>query len=121
MAVDEVVQTIERLAGAFEDLSVRGLRAAAPKDVAGLRGMREEFERIGAAHLAGRIAALIEAIDKDDRGAASALMRAQASLRVFERLLTLQAAAGAVSAMGGAQAGSREAINQDGDDDEDEE
>ena len=61
--------------------------------------MREEFERIGAAHLATRIATLVEAIEKDDRAAASALLRAQTSLRVFERLLTLQVAAGAVQAL----------------------
>jgi hypothetical protein len=115
MAVEEVVQTIERLAGTLEDLSVRGLRAAAPRDIAALRGMREEFERIGAAHLATRIATLIEAMDKDDRGAASALMRTQASLRVFERLLTLKVAAGAVRALS-ERAG--EANPDDGDDED---
>ena len=67
-----------------------------------------------------RIAALIEAIDKDDRGAAGALLRAQASLRVFERMLTLQVAAGAVAALADAPAGSRETMNQDADDDDDE-
>jgi hypothetical protein len=117
MAVDEVVQTIERLTGAFEDLSVRGLRAAAPRDIAALRSMREEFERIGASHLATRIAALIEAIEKDDRGAATALLRAQSSLRVFERLLTLQAAAQAVQVLCDTQA----ATDPDSGDDEDEE
>jgi hypothetical protein len=93
MATDEIVQTIERLAGAFEDLTMRGLRSAGPKDLAVLRAMREEFERIGAGHLAGRVGAVIDAIDRNDRSAAIALLEAQGSLRVFERILTLEIAA----------------------------
>jgi hypothetical protein len=119
MAVEEVVQTIERLNGAFDDLCVRGLRAAAPRDIGALRSMREEFERIGASHLATRIAALIEAIEKDDRGAAGALLRAQASLRVFERLLTLQVAASGVQTL--IAGSSADTADQDNGDDEDKE
>jgi hypothetical protein len=55
--------------------------------------MQEEFERIGAGHLAGRIAALVQAIERDDGSSAAALLRAQTSLRLFERILTLQVAA----------------------------
>jgi hypothetical protein len=88
--IDEIVQTIDRLQGEFEDLAVRGLRAAGPQDLATLRALREEFERIGADHLAGRIATVLSAMENNDRSAASALLRAQASLRVFERILTLQ-------------------------------
>jgi ABC-type transporter Mla MlaB component len=90
---EEIVQTIERLQGALENLAVRGLRSAGPQDQATLHALREEFERIGAAHLAERVTAVITAIEQDDRGAAAALLRAQASLRVFERVLTLEVAA----------------------------
>ena len=45
-------------------------------------------------------------IEAHDRSAARVLLRAQASLRVFERILTLEVAAGALQAMaGGEQAG----------------
>lgn len=90
LETEEIVQAIERLQGALEDLAVRGLRSAGPSDLSTLTLLREEFERIGADHLAGRIAAVTEAIRNDDRAAAPALMRAQASLRVFERILTLE-------------------------------
>jgi hypothetical protein len=96
---DEIVQTIERLQSAFEDLAVRGLRSAGPADLATLTALREEFERIGADHLAGRIGAVIDAIRNDDRAAAAALLRAQASLRVFERVLTLEVAADALQGL----------------------
>jgi len=43
-----------------------------------------------AAHLAGRLEVLIAAIRSDDRSSPGALMRAQASLRLFDRLLTLE-------------------------------
>jgi hypothetical protein len=91
--LDEIVQTIERLEGALEDLTVRGLRAAGPQDLSRLRALHEEFQRIGADHLAGRVAALVDAVQTNDRDAAAALLRTQTSLRLFERLLTLEVAA----------------------------
>ncbi len=97
--IDEIVQTVDRLQRELEDLAVRGLRSAGPSDLATLRSIREEFERIGAGHLAGRIADVITAIDQGDRHAARPLLRAQASLRVFERVLTLDVAAGSLRAM----------------------
>jgi hypothetical protein len=89
----EIGQTLERLQGAFEDMTVRGLRSAGPEHLATLAAVREELERIGAGHLAGRLAAVLDAIRSHDRAAAAALLRAQASLRVFERILTLETAA----------------------------
>ncbi len=99
MATEEIAQTIDRLHGAFADLAVRGLRSAGPGDLATLRAVREEFQRIGADHLAGRIGEVVSAIENDDRAAARALLRAQASLRVFERILTLEVAGQALQAM----------------------
>ena len=98
--LDEILQTIERLESALDDLAVRGLRSAGPQDLASLDALREEFERIGAGHLAGRIAAVITGIRNDDRGAAATLLRARASLRVFERVLTLEVAEGVLGSMG---------------------
>jgi hypothetical protein len=95
--VEEIVQTIDRLQGALEDLVLRGLRSAGPEHLRTLQSLREEFERIGAGHLAGRIASVIHAIERDDRSAASALFKAMASLRVFERVLTLEFAGASLS------------------------
>jgi hypothetical protein len=94
--IEEIAQTIERLQGALEDLTVRGLRAAGPQDLARLRALHEEFQRIGADHLAGRVAALVKAVASNDRAAAAALLRAQTSLRLFDRVLTLEVAAAAL-------------------------
>jgi hypothetical protein len=88
----EIVHTIERLQTSLEELAVRGLRSAGPQDLKALSSLREEFQRIGAEHLAGRIGVLSDAIRDDDRTAAASLLRAQASLRVFERILTLETA-----------------------------
>ena len=87
--MEEVVQTIERLQQTFEDIAVRGLRACGPDQLTVLSSLHEELDRIGAAHMAGRLEDVIVKIRNDDRSSARALMRAQASLRVFERLLTL--------------------------------
>lgn len=89
---DEIVQVIDRLQGEFEDLAVRGLRTAGASNMVRLRSLREEFERIGAGHLASRISVLMSALETGDRAAAAALLRAAASLRVFERVLTLNVA-----------------------------
>jgi hypothetical protein len=95
----EALHALDRLHGALEDLVVRGLRSAGPAQLAALDSLREEFERVGAGHLAGRVASLLDALRADDRAAADALLRAQAGLRLFERLLTLQSAAAALEAM----------------------
>jgi hypothetical protein len=86
----EILQAIDRLHEALAEMVVRGLGAAGPARLAVLRGLREEFDRVGAAHLAGRLAALLDAAGRADRPAAAALLRAQTSLRLFERLLTLE-------------------------------
>jgi hypothetical protein len=90
---NEILQAVDRLAGVLADLVVRGLRSAGPAQLVPLEALREEFDRIGAAHLAGRIAGLLDAVRRDDRSAAAALLRAQTSLRLFERILTLEHAA----------------------------
>ncbi len=97
--IDEIVQTIERLQGVLLDLTSRGLRSAGGEQLATLEMLREEFERVGAGHFAGRIAALTNAIRAGERAAAAALLRAQASVRVFERVLTLETAAEALQGL----------------------
>ncbi len=92
----EIVQVIDRLRSQFEDLAIRGLRAAGAADLAKLRLLREELERVGAGHMASQIAAIVDAIDRGERSSAQALLRAQASLRVFERILTLSITGAAI-------------------------
>ncbi len=91
--IDEVVFTLEQLRRELEDLGARGLRAVGPQRLSKLRVMLEELERIGAAHVAGQLATLVSAIENDDSQAAAALLRAQTSLRLFERVLRVETAA----------------------------
>jgi hypothetical protein len=93
---DEVCGMIEMLRGELDDLALRGLRAAGPDDLRTLDSLKDECGRIGAAHLAERTTALVDAIRGSDAGAGAALMRAQTSLRVFERVMTLDTVADAL-------------------------
>lgn len=85
----EIVATIDHLNRAFDDLIVRGLRSAGREDLNVLSMLQSEFERIGAHHLASAITSIIQGIESGDPRTASKLFKAQASLRVFERIFTL--------------------------------
>jgi hypothetical protein len=88
---------LDRLHAAADDLVVRGLRAAGPQDLAKLAALRDEFAAAGAAQLAARLAAALDAIKADDRGAAAAVFRAVTAARLFDRMLTLEVAAKALA------------------------
>lgn len=94
----EIVQTIEHLQRTFEDLMLRGLKAAGPGEINTLTNIREECERIGAYHLASRVGAVVDALHSNSRSGAQALMKAQTSLGMFDRILTLEAARSALAA-----------------------
>src|SRR5262245_60564024 len=93
---NEVCGMIETLRGELDDLALRGLRTAGPDDLRTLDSLRQECARIGAAHLAERTTALVDAIRGSDASAGVSLMRAQTSLRVFERVMTLDTVADAL-------------------------
>ncbi len=110
--IAEVRALLDRLHAALEDLAVRGLRSAGPRDLARLDTLRDEFRSAGAGHIAERLTAVVEAIRADDRGSAPALLRAMTAVRLFDRMLTLEFAAG--------QLGAKEGAEEAGDDEEDE-
>jgi len=85
--------TLGRLQSELEDLAVGGLRAAGPERLPVLKTLRDDLGRAGASAIATRLDTLVEAIRDDRRDAGAALMRAQAGVRLFERLLTLDVAA----------------------------
>lgn len=116
MAYEEVVLTLEQVGRELEELGVRGLRAVGSERLARLGQMREEFERIGAGHLAERMRVLEQAIASDDRQAATALMRAQTSLRLFERVLTRDVVADRLAEMLGRDVNEDSADTDDAED-----
>jgi hypothetical protein len=91
---DELRVGIERLRTFLETLVVRGLRACGADELGQLRGHAEHLEKAGAGHVAGALSELHALIERDDRGAARSLLRAQASVRLLERLLTLRVVGG---------------------------
>jgi hypothetical protein len=101
--LDEITFTLSRLQAEIEDLAVGGLRAAGPDRLGWLEATREDLGCVGALHLASRLEALTTAIRANDRSAADALMRTQASLRIFERLLTLETAGAWLMTLTGAE------------------
>jgi hypothetical protein len=98
---DEIVAAGDTLRGALESLVVRGLRSAGARELATLGALEDDFARVGAAHLAGRVRALVGAIRDGDAQAPAVFMRAWTSLHVFDRLITLDAAAAALAAVVG--------------------
>ncbi len=103
--IAELREALDRLQAALDDLAVRGLRAASPQDLAKLTALCDEFRTAGAGHIAERLQATIEAVRADDRGAAATLLRAMTAARLFDRMLTLEVAAGMLSAETEAVAG----------------
>ncbi len=98
----EITYALGRLQAELEDLAVGGLRVSGPERLPVLRAVQEDLAQVGASHLASRLGALVEAVSGDRREAAAALARTQASLRVFERVLTLEVAAGQLRTLAGA-------------------
>ncbi|OWK43737.1 hypothetical protein [Fimbriiglobus ruber] len=96
--IAELRDALDRLHAALDDLAVRGLRSAGPQDLAKLTALRGEFRAAGAGHIAGRLDTTLDAVRADDRGAAAALLRTMTAARLFDRMLTLEVAAGMLSA-----------------------
>lgn len=93
--VDEIAElrdSLDRLHATMDDLVVRGVRAVGPQEVVRLTALRDEFRTAGAEHLAEKLSTLVEAVQNGDRSAASALMRAVTTFRLFDRMLTLEVA-----------------------------
>lgn len=61
-----------------------------PGELAPLEAIQTEFKRIGADHLASRIGELVTSCRNGSADAPKALLRAQTSLRLFERILSLK-------------------------------
>ena len=117
---EEIRGNIERLRGLLESLVVRGLRACGPDELALLRSFTEHLERIGAGHVAAMLAKLEGLVQKNDRAAARALLEAQTSVRLLERLLTLRVVRGRYQAAVAALDRPGQAEPEEGGADEDE-
>lgn len=91
--VEEVASTLEHLRARMVDLVVRGLASVAPGDLSGLEVLQAACEKNGMAHVTGRLTLMLRAIAEHSKTAPAALLSAYTSLHVFERVLSLEAAA----------------------------
>lgn len=94
----EVGQEAETVRSEIEQLFVRGLAASTPAQRKNLAVLAEEWERLGAGHVSSRLLAALHKADKDAKDAPAALLSAYTSLHVFERVISLEAAAASWSA-----------------------
>jgi hypothetical protein len=113
--IAELRDALDRLHAAFEDLTIRGLRSAGPRDLAKLAALRDEFQSAGAGHLAERLGTAIDAVQAGDHGAAAALLRAMTAVRLFDRMLTVEVAASLLAADANANDDDAEAADPDED------
>jgi len=95
--IDEIIYTIEHIQRLFQDLVIGGLRTATQDRLNAIQSMRDEFERVGAVHIAEHLAQLHQALSTDSPEAASILMRAQARVHLLERILTIEMVEGALA------------------------
>lgn len=93
----EVAQTLLELQKCFEELVVRGVKSTGADELKRLSAIGEEFGRSGATYVAQSVGELVRAAREGDPSAARALLRAQTASRVFERVLSLDAAIEAFS------------------------
>ena len=89
-SIEEAMQTIEQIKQLFRDLTVGGLLTAEADKINTLSALCDEFSRIGASHITEKLHDLLRAIENNSKQSAPLLMRAQASIQLFERLLTLE-------------------------------
>ncbi len=92
MIYAEVTEVLFALQQTLDELVVRGLQATGPDDLVRLTALGEEFGRVGAAYVADQVATLVRHVRGAEKGAARALLRTQTVLRVFERVLSIDAA-----------------------------
>lgn len=104
-ATAEALLLVERLSALLDALAVRGLRAAGSEERARLSSLRDALAQIGAEHLRDGLAQLLDDLDAGRREAARTLLRTRASVRVFERLLSLHMVRAELAAAVGAAEG----------------
>lgn len=86
----QVAQALRHCRDLLQELVIRGVRTSGPAELDRLDALREELARHGAQHLAERLTTLHTAMREDDPAAAAALLRAQACLHLFDRVLTMR-------------------------------
>jgi len=97
---DSLISLVAQLRNETETLGVRGVRVASSEQVNWFRHTRDRLTEMGAEFLAQKLSRLIDSIDADDSLGAGRLLDLLTTIRVFDRVLTLQTAESALIHMG---------------------
>jgi hypothetical protein len=98
LELEEVGRTADAIRANLEAAFVRGLATSTPHDRRALVVHTEEWERVGAQHVASKLRAALRAADAASKSAASDFLVAYTSLHGFERVLSLEVARNAWAA-----------------------
>lgn len=90
--LEQAGQTADALRADVERLFVRGLATAMPGDYKSLGARAEEWDRVGAHHIAGCLTSALRALEGGGKDASRRLLSAYTSLHGFERLASIESA-----------------------------
>lgn len=93
----DALALVHRLTALLDEVVVRGMRASGPDELSRLHQQRDALAQMGANHLTEALDELLADLRSGRREGARTLLKARASVRVFERLLSLRAVAEALS------------------------
>jgi len=96
----EVLDVLARIRGILEDVAVRGLAASTSRELEQLEAEAATLERSGAAHLADSLRKLAAGLRATTPASGAELLKAATSLRLFDRLLTLETVGEQLSTLG---------------------
>ena len=80
-------------------LGMRGLRAVSIEQLNWLKHTRDSLREMGAEYLARKMTELMDAIDRNDSTSAARFLDLLTSIRVFDRVLTLESSEHALRRM----------------------
>jgi hypothetical protein len=90
--LEEVGRTADAIRADLEATFVRGLATSTPESRRALVVHTEEWERVGAQHVATKLRAALRGADSASKSAANDFLVAYTSLHAFERVLSLEVA-----------------------------
>ena len=90
MSNEALISTISQLQAEVETLGLRGLRAASAEQLQWLRHTRDSLSEMGAEFLAAKMTQLLASMEQTQSDAAARLLDLLTTIRVFDRVLTMQ-------------------------------
>ena len=92
MTDDAIISIIQQLKTETETLGIRGISVPSEEQLRWFRHTRDRTAETGAGFLASKLTQLIDSLERGDKDAAGRLLDLLTSIRVFDRVLTLQTA-----------------------------